>query len=340
MRAYQRLLIILIGLVLIIVGLAPTHAQGPDGRAHHAGVVVQYPTGEIVSACVGFDEETISGYDLMARAGFDVVAEGSNGLGALVCSIDGQGCDYPNESCACRCEGGSECDYWAYTHLIDGVWQYSTLGASSYKVRDGAVDGWSWGGGAPGQGSTPPLTSWDAVCAAQAQPLPTAIPPTNTLEPPTAAPPTAAPPTAAPPTAAPPTAAPPTQTPAESQQQAQPTRVPTETPAESQQRAQPTRVPTETPAPSATAATPSQASASQPSARATAVPSSPSPTKRAAAPEPAGSVATVQPTRAARPAAPPAPQQSSGILSYLGFGALLLLLLGASLLMLRRRSRI
>ncbi len=200
-------------LLALTLGLATSYAQQPDGRANHVAVVVQYGSGQVATRCVGFDEESISGYEALQRAGFGVVAEGSAGIGAMVCAIDGVGCDYPNESCGCKCEG-AECIYWAYSQLKDGVWRYSTLGASSARVRDGAVEGWAWGGGSVERGASPPVIGWGEVCAAQAAAVPTAIPPT---QPPPTAVPTQVPPTRAAatltsgPTAA--TAIPPTQVP-------------------------------------------------------------------------------------------------------------------------------
>lgn len=177
-----RLLVVVVTLVLLLLGnLAQSIAAQGDGHQYHAAVVVQYASGAVDARCVGFDQESISGYDALLSAGFNVVAEGSS-MGAMVCSIDSVGCDYPNESCACKCQGG-DCTYWAYSHLLDGVWQYSKLGASSYKVRDGAVEGWAWGGGSVERGSTPPVISWGDVCAAQAAPVATAIPATATSEP-------------------------------------------------------------------------------------------------------------------------------------------------------------
>lgn len=177
-----RLLVVVVTLILLLLGnLAQSIAAQGDGHQYHAAVVVQYASGEVDARCVGFDQESISGYDALLAAGFNVVAEGS-AMGAMVCSIDSVGCDYPNESCACKCQGG-DCTYWAYSHLLDGVWQYSKLGAGSYKVRDGAVEGWAWGGGSVERGSTPPVISWGDVCAAQAAPVATAVPPTNTSEP-------------------------------------------------------------------------------------------------------------------------------------------------------------
>ncbi|MBM7846688.1 hypothetical protein [Herpetosiphon giganteus] len=174
----RRLLVVIVAMAMLLLGnLAQSIAAQGDGHQYHAAVVVQYASGAVDARCVGFDQESISGYDALLAAGFNVVAEGSS-MGAMVCSIDSVGCDYPNESCACKCQGG-DCTYWAYSHLIDGVWQYSKLGAGSSKVRDGAVEGWAWGGGSVERGSTPPIISWGEVCAAQAAPVATVVPATE-----------------------------------------------------------------------------------------------------------------------------------------------------------------
>ncbi|HET7090026.1 MAG TPA: hypothetical protein VFL17_15425, partial [Anaerolineae bacterium] len=51
-------------------------------------------------------------------------------------------------------------DYWSYWHLRDGSWAYASVGASSYTVHDGDVEGWSWGAGEP-----PALFTFDQICA-------------------------------------------------------------------------------------------------------------------------------------------------------------------------------
>jgi hypothetical protein len=301
-------------LALLALGLATTAAQEPDGRAHHVAVVVQYASGEVAARCVGFDAESISGYDALTLAGFNVVAEGSAGLGAMVCSIDGVGCDYPTESCACQCEGGT-CAYWAYSHLRDGAWQYSTQGASSYRVGDGAVEGWAWGGGSVQRGASPPVVSWGDICAAQAAALPTAIPPTSI-------PPTEPPPPTAPPTRVPPTAPPPTRV------------VATSAPTRAAEPALPTGLPV------APTSAPTQAAATATSAPTTR-PTSPVITTAPASPEPSPASAPAQPSPTPL-AAGIAPAQrrtgptASGWINYLAFGAIAASL-GAGVLIMRRR---
>jgi hypothetical protein len=133
--------------------------------------------GNLLTRCVEFSEAEISGYDVLERAGFEVVRK-AEGLGGLVCSIDGVGC--PIDECWCQCKG-STCTYWSYWHLAGDQWSYSTLGADAHRVQDGAVEGWNWG-----QEEPPPLLPFEQICAppATATPDPTATPTNTPLPPP------------------------------------------------------------------------------------------------------------------------------------------------------------
>jgi LPXTG-motif cell wall-anchored protein len=200
-------------LLALAIGL-PAVGRAQDDGEHRAGLVIRYGDGRVQTACVRFREPSLSGLELLERAGIPVIAQ-TGGMGAAVCKIGGEGCDYPVEDCFCKCKG-AECTYWAYHHLENGAWRYSPLGASAWRVQPGSVDGWAWGAGNVQAGAQPPAISLDQVCAAAA--TPTVAPATAPPPPPTAAPtpmPTAAPtvvpaptpmPTAAPtpmPTAAP-----------------------------------------------------------------------------------------------------------------------------------------
>jgi hypothetical protein len=69
-----------------------------------------------------------------------------------VCSINGVGCNFPKETCFCKCqfkvnnivEVRSGCQYWSYYHLKGASWQYSKTGPADFKVSDGDVEGWKW----------------------------------------------------------------------------------------------------------------------------------------------------------------------------------------------------
>ncbi|HEY3229465.1 MAG TPA: hypothetical protein VGJ87_09605 [Roseiflexaceae bacterium] len=137
------------------------------GRAqeqpNRAGLVIQHGDGRVITSCVSFTEPEISGADLLDRAGVSYVAQKAT-IGAAVCKLDGEGCDYPTEDCFCHCKG-ADCAYWAYQHLRDGRWVYSQLSASGTKLRPGDVDGWAWGAGNVQAGAQPPVISFQEVCA-------------------------------------------------------------------------------------------------------------------------------------------------------------------------------
>ncbi len=169
----MRRIVVLVSAILALLswGTLAVMADGPN----YAGVVVQYGDGRVETACVGFDEDTISGAELLARSGLDVIMDMSGG--AKVCAIGGEGCQYPTESCFCQCEGNGPCVYWSYWHLDpeNGTWQYSNLGAGAYQVSHGDVDGWRWGAGTPGNAQEPPALTFADVCA-EVLPTPTATP--------------------------------------------------------------------------------------------------------------------------------------------------------------------
>jgi len=155
-------LVALSALILIGIGQPDAHAQQPN----RVGLVIRHGSGTIITRCVEFSGSEISGYDLLMRSGLDIVADFGSGMGAAICSIEGEGCPV-NECLTCATP-----DYWSYWRLTDGAWSYYQAGASTSTVRDGDVEGWSWG-----SGDSPPVLSFDQICAP---------PPTNTPPPPTA----------------------------------------------------------------------------------------------------------------------------------------------------------
>jgi hypothetical protein len=213
-RAVRRLtLAVLLVLVHLAFLAGPAEAQRPNG----AGLVIQHGDGTLIYAYVQFEEEEISGIDLLTRSGIAATIAPFGGLGGGVCSINGEGCPADN----CWCESYTNpAYYWHYYVLDAGTWVELPLGASSRKLRDGDVDGWSWNAGE----HSLPATTIDEIAALNGvdrnPPEPTATetpPPTDTPVPTATSPP---PPTA---TNSPPTAttvatqtAPPSATPAPS----------------------------------------------------------------------------------------------------------------------------
>jgi len=165
-------------LALVIVLCASRPLPGRADGAHRVALIVMHGDGSVTARCVAFNEDAISGAEVLRRAGLNVRFTGYTGFGAGVCAIDGEGCPLESQDCFCQCPG-STCNYWSYWHWRDGRWQYSQVGADSYQAHDGDIDGWIWGDAK----SAPPAIPFDQIC----QP-PTAVPPTSTPVPATETP--------------------------------------------------------------------------------------------------------------------------------------------------------
>jgi hypothetical protein len=171
---------------LALIGLLMMSGIGADGQRTHAqqpnrvGLVVQYGDGRLITRCVEFGESEISGYEVLTRAGLEIVANFDWGMGAGICAIDGEGC--PANNCWCQCQG-SPCLYWVYHYLANGQWVYSNLGASSRYVHHGDVEGWAWGEGNPQSGVQPPVIPFDQICVPPPTATATPVPPTATATP-------------------------------------------------------------------------------------------------------------------------------------------------------------
>ena len=128
-------------------------AQASAEPRNRAAVIVD--TGqEVKRVCVRFDEESLSGTEILRRAGVDPVFATYGSMGEAVCSLCGVGC--PGDDCFC-----DRSRYWAYSRAEDGRTRFTTspVGSSSTRVGDGDVEGWRWGTGAP-----PPFASVEVVC--------------------------------------------------------------------------------------------------------------------------------------------------------------------------------
>ncbi len=187
MVSLRHLVAVLSLVVALSVNAVAWEAQAQ--MQNSAGLVVQLADGSLVTRCVSFSEESISGYELLRRAGLPLVVE-VGGMGPAVCKIGNTGCNFPQQGCFCQCNTlDASCTYWTYAQIKDGAWRPSPLGAAGSKVRNGDVDGWRWGKGDGTTGENPPEISFEAVCSAQpaSQPATTTVKPT-VLQPTTAMP--------------------------------------------------------------------------------------------------------------------------------------------------------
>jgi hypothetical protein len=152
--------------------LAPGQA-GPAFAAepNRAGLAILFDDGTLVTRCIEFEGEEITGSEMLARSGLDIVIDSTHGGGITVCKIKNTGCDYPVKPCFCQCMGNGPCGYWNYYYRQPGQaqWVYSPLGALIHKTAPGSVEAWVWG-----DGHTPPdqALTFESICA----PSPTSVP--------------------------------------------------------------------------------------------------------------------------------------------------------------------
>lgn len=178
-------------IAVLLSAVTPLVAVFAD-EPNQAGLVAQLEDGSVVTRCVSFNEDELTGADLLTRSGLNVVLDPASSMGITVCQIEVIGCAHPAEPCFCQCLGGSECAYWNYFYRDAGEleWVYSALGAALRKVRHGSLEAWVWGDGHTAPDDT---LTFEAICTPPtAEPTQTSVPPTaeptQTSVPPTAVP--------------------------------------------------------------------------------------------------------------------------------------------------------
>lgn len=129
--------------------------QDSEPAVSRAGLVVTMADGSSLLRCVEFQEQAISGFDLLTASGLTLETAVDPLRGMAVCSIEAEGC--PGSSCFCDMP-----NYWSYWHLQEGSWSYAGSGAGTSAVSDGAVEGWSWG-----EGTEPAIVDFDQICGSE-----------------------------------------------------------------------------------------------------------------------------------------------------------------------------
>lgn len=145
--------------VIVAALTGPSHPgtrRAVAAAAEHRAVVVVDTGQEVKRICVRFAEDFLTGQELLIRARTDPVFRQFSGLGAAVCALCGVGCP-ADESCL-TCGGDN---YWTYSRAPKGTTTFTLSGggASSTKVYDGDVEGWSWS-----NGLLPAYSSVEQVC--------------------------------------------------------------------------------------------------------------------------------------------------------------------------------
>lgn len=133
---------LLVAIAAISVAIALASTELAIGAAQNrAGIVVRYGDHHVERMCVAFDENTISGLELLERADVPFFAERS-AIGAAICKIGEQGCGKGADDCFCHYP-----TFWGYWTRAsdDEEWTFSDIGSADREVHDGDLDGWSWG---------------------------------------------------------------------------------------------------------------------------------------------------------------------------------------------------
>lgn len=120
----------------------PGHAQSTENVA---GLVILDGDGDLGYALVTFEEEEISGMELLRRSGAEPVTITFGGLGEGVCGIGETGCAV--DVCRKRmCQTGSpDSPFWqSFAAGENSAWERLELGASADRVSDGDVRLWAW----------------------------------------------------------------------------------------------------------------------------------------------------------------------------------------------------
>ena len=150
---------VLLLLLAFLLALLPSPALAQEGGTNRAGLIVVHGDGRVLTRCVTFTEERISGLALLQRSGLAMDAN-TGPMGSAICTINGEGC--PAKDCFCKCKS-NPCTYWNYFHRNpDGSWVYSGMGAAMWTVGNGDVEGWVWGDGS----ASPPNLTFEAICSA------------------------------------------------------------------------------------------------------------------------------------------------------------------------------
>ncbi|MDQ6713847.1 MAG: hypothetical protein M3Z28_11770 [Candidatus Dormibacteraeota bacterium] len=146
-------------LVAALLCIRPAHAA-----IHHAALVIQHASGSVITRCVAFAEDQISGLQLIQRSGVQYEAQSFGSIGTAMCQLDREPSTVPP-----GCFGSGP--YWQYFHRQGGGWQTSTFGASSSVLHDEDMDGWHYAAGAQ---QAPGNVAFASVCGVPA-PAPAVI---------------------------------------------------------------------------------------------------------------------------------------------------------------------
>jgi hypothetical protein len=174
-RVFARILAVVPVLAsLTVIGSATKVGPAVSGcalaaTAHHAALVVEHSDGTVVTRCVSFSTDSITGEQLLQLAssqGVEYKTVSYSGAGDAVCQMDYEPSSYPP-----TCWTASS-PYWAmFVSRAGGPWQVSSLGISSQTFRDGDAEGFRY----ESQSSSAVPPSPAGVCPLPSSPTPAPV---------------------------------------------------------------------------------------------------------------------------------------------------------------------
>jgi len=181
---------LLFGLWLATPGSAARPTCAFAAGVHHVAVVVEHGSGAVLTECVAFSTDQVTGAQVMQLSGIEYATASYGGLGKAVCQVDREPASYP-PSC-----WTATSPYWAmYVSRSGGTWAVSNQGVSSQEFHDGDALGWHYVPQSGAGGGPPPSPA--GVCSSGGPvPAPTisgATPPPAATKPPPSTPTIAAP---------------------------------------------------------------------------------------------------------------------------------------------------
>lgn len=157
---------LLCGADAFVLSARVVRAQSGGGSGGQAGLVIEHGDGSVDTYCVGFSGDSITGAQLLSRAGIGVVQ-----FNGAVCAVGNQeGCFQPHDFASCYCDSYPPKNlYWSFFTAKPGQpWVYSPVGFASAAAKNGDLQAWRWGVGGPNNAPPPPAISFQQVCASSA----------------------------------------------------------------------------------------------------------------------------------------------------------------------------
>lgn len=138
-RAAVRLLVGagLLGGLVILLPAGPAHPTCARAAGeHHVALVVEHGSGRVLSACVSFTGDAITGEQILNASGIEWAASDYGSLGKAICQVDYEPGTYPSN---CLQAGQP---YWAtFIARGGGAWSPTPYGVSRQTYVDGDAAG-------------------------------------------------------------------------------------------------------------------------------------------------------------------------------------------------------